>query len=56
MGERLIANSSTILTLENFPIYEIYNADHDICWVDVHELEYLAGYFLTLNRATRKQV
>jgi len=51
MGERLIVNNSTVLTLENFPVYEIYNATHDIRWEDVHELEHIAKFLLVLRRA-----
>lgn len=51
LGQHLILNNSTVLTMENFPTYEIYNAAHDILWEDVHELEYVAKFFLVLSRA-----
>lgn len=56
LGERLIQNPSTVLTLENFPTYEIYNVDHDIRWDDVHELDYLASYILVLTRSSKNEV
>lgn len=54
-GEQLIINGSTVLTLENFAVYEIYNAAHDIRWEDIHEIEHLAGYFTILDRACTRR-
>jgi Zn-dependent peptidase ImmA (M78 family) len=53
-GDRLIKSPSTVLTLEDFPLYEEYNENCDVIWDDIHTIEYLADYFYILDRSSKK--
>lgn len=50
-GECLIISPSTILTLSNFPRYETYNANNDIRWSDVHQIEKLMNILMLLEKS-----
>jgi hypothetical protein len=55
LGEKLIRNDSTVLSWECFPNYYTYNADYDICWTDIHDLEYLMHLFSLLDSTRQAQ-
>ena len=51
-ADKVIKDENTVVTFENFSRYEEYNADHDICWSDVHEIEFLIDIILLLVNVT----
>jgi hypothetical protein len=48
-SEELLADDCAIVTLSSFPRWEAYNVDNDVCWDDIHFIEYLMNLCALLD-------